>query len=75
MGELTPALADDVRALSARHGVEISALGYYPNPLDPDAETAAVASAHLQKVIAASALERPLTAAELDEVLGLVRST
>jgi len=32
----TRARADDVNALCARHGVGISALGYYPNPLDPD---------------------------------------
>jgi sugar phosphate isomerase/epimerase len=28
--------ADAVRALTARHGVSISALGYYPNPLVAD---------------------------------------
>jgi len=32
----TRARADDVNALCAKHGVSISALGYYPNPLDPD---------------------------------------
>ncbi len=46
--------ADEIKALCARHGVSLSALGYYPNLLDPDAETSAVALAHLRKVIAAA---------------------
>ena len=54
--DFTAAQADEVRALTTRHGVEISALGYYPNPLDPDPETASVAAAHLRKVIAAAKL-------------------
>src|SRR3954466_10326894 len=28
--------AETVRALCAKYGVSLSALGYYPNPLDPD---------------------------------------
>lgn len=48
--------ADEVNALCARHGVGLSALGYYPNLLDPDAETSAVALAHLKNVIAAAPL-------------------
>lgn len=50
------AKADEVNALCARHGVSLSALGYYPNLLDPDRETAAAALEHLQKVIAAAPL-------------------
>jgi sugar phosphate isomerase/epimerase len=38
--------------------VYISGLGYYPNPLDPDAEKAAVYINHLKKVIKAAALLR-----------------
>ena len=34
--EFTRAQADDVRALCEKHGVSISALGYYPNPLSHD---------------------------------------
>ncbi|MBI1178570.1 TIM barrel protein [bacterium] len=45
-----------IHDLIAKHGVEISALGYYPNPLDPDRATAAKAVAHIKKVIRASAL-------------------
>jgi sugar phosphate isomerase/epimerase len=38
-----------------KRGVGISSLGYYPNPLDPDKETAAVAADHLKKLIGVSA--------------------
>ncbi len=34
-------------------GLEISGLGYYPNPLDPDDEHARMVIDHLKKVIAA----------------------
>jgi sugar phosphate isomerase/epimerase len=54
--DFSAAKADEVNALCAKHGVALSALGYYPNLLDPDAETAAVALAHLQRVIAAAPL-------------------
>ncbi len=37
-------------------GIEISALAYYPNPMDPDLEKRQATIAHLKKVIAASAL-------------------
>jgi len=52
--DFSPARADEVNALCARHRVSLSALGYYPNLLDPDAETAAHSLAHLKKVIAAA---------------------
>jgi sugar phosphate isomerase/epimerase len=52
----TPARAEEVRALCARHGVTLTALGYYPNPLDPDAEAARAAVGHLKKVIKAAAV-------------------
>lgn len=48
--------AATVRALMAETGVGISGLGYYPNPLAPDAEERAVAIDHLQQVIRAAAL-------------------
>jgi sugar phosphate isomerase/epimerase len=35
-------------------GVGLSALGYYPNPLDPDLEVAKKCTAHLKKVILAA---------------------
>lgn len=51
---LTRAGADDINALCARHGVALSALGYYPNPLDPDPAVAGRTVAHLKKVIVAA---------------------
>ena len=45
-----------VREIAARHTVEIAALGYYPNPLHPDADHAGAVIAHLRKVIEAAAL-------------------
>ena len=50
----TRAQAEDVNALCAKSGVSLSALGYYPNVLDPDAATAKRCAAHLKKVIAAA---------------------
>jgi sugar phosphate isomerase/epimerase len=50
----TRARADEVRELAARHGVAISGLGYYPNPLDPDPAVSRQAVTHLRKVIRAA---------------------
>ena len=50
----TQTQADDVNALCAESTVSISALGYYPNVLDPDAATAKRCVAHLKKVIVAA---------------------
>ena len=52
---LTKARAQEVHERCARHGVSISGLGYYPNPLDPNPEAARVAVDHLKKVIQAAA--------------------
>ena len=52
----TQAMADDINALCAKHGVAISALGYYPNILDLDLEAATAQAEHLKKVIAATRL-------------------
>jgi sugar phosphate isomerase/epimerase len=54
--DFTPQHAAEVRAAVARHGVEISALGYYPNALDPSPEVSDVAVAQLERVIRAAAL-------------------
>jgi len=51
---LTAAQADDINALCAKHGVSLSGLGYYPNPLDPDPAVAKVAVDHFKKVILAA---------------------
>ncbi|HWE61403.1 MAG TPA: sugar phosphate isomerase/epimerase [Chloroflexota bacterium] len=50
------AAADGVRDLVARTGVQISALGYYPNPLAPDPAERQVYSTHLRAVIDAAQL-------------------
>jgi sugar phosphate isomerase/epimerase len=50
------AQADAVRSLSARAGVSISALGYYPNPLAADEREREVAVEHIKAVIEAAAL-------------------
>lgn len=47
--------ADKVRDLLRIHGVGISGLGYYPNPLDPDPAHRKTVGDHLHKVIAAAA--------------------
>jgi sugar phosphate isomerase/epimerase len=48
--------AGHVRRLVERTGVQVSGLGYYPNPLSPDAEHRRVVSEHLGKVIDAAKL-------------------
>jgi sugar phosphate isomerase/epimerase len=52
----TQTQADEVRTLCAKHGVAISALGYYSNPLAADAEEADEAKTHLRKVMDAAPL-------------------
>jgi sugar phosphate isomerase/epimerase len=54
--DFTSAKADDVRRVMADSMVEISALGYYPNPLAPSREESDLAVSHLKKVIQAAAL-------------------
>lgn len=53
---LSEARAKDIVAGLADKGVEISGLGYYPNPLHPDADHRLAVSEHLEKVISAAAL-------------------
>ena len=54
--DLTPVDADRINSQVAEAGIEISALGYYPNPLAPDREEADVAVAHIRQVIVATQL-------------------
>lgn len=51
---LDRARIDDIQGSCARHGVSLTALGYYPNPLDPDPEVSRRCVAHLKKIIAAA---------------------
>ena len=48
--------AGQIKELSAKTGVAISGLGYYPNPLDPDAESRNVVVGHHKAVIKAAPL-------------------
>jgi sugar phosphate isomerase/epimerase len=50
------AAAAEVKALMAATGVEVSGLGYYPNPLTPDPDEATIYVDHLKRVIEAAAL-------------------
>jgi sugar phosphate isomerase/epimerase len=50
----TQAQADDANALCAEHGVSMSALGYYPNALDPNPAVAKVAVTYIKRVIVAA---------------------
>ncbi|CAN5826304.1 sugar phosphate isomerase/epimerase [soil metagenome] len=52
--DFTKTQADDVLALTHQYGVSISALGYYPNVLDPDSTVSDTSIAHLKTVIAAA---------------------
>ena len=53
--DLTSAKADEVRRTMAAAKVEISGLGYYPNPLSPNRDESDLAVAHLKRVIQAAA--------------------
>ena len=46
--------ASEVNALAAKHGISISGLGYYPNPLAPDVNETGQYVEHIKKVIVAA---------------------
>lgn len=48
--------AKETLALAKSYGIEISGLGYYPNPLTPDEEESMTYVAHIKKVIHAAKL-------------------
>ncbi|MBG0788511.1 MAG: sugar phosphate isomerase/epimerase, partial [Anaerolineaceae bacterium] len=48
--------ADETRAIMKANGLEISSLGYYPNPLHPEPEHSLIVIDHLKKVIDGAAL-------------------
>ena len=54
VADLTQDQADDLNGLCAERKVSISALGFYPNPLDPDPTVSKKAVDHLKKVILAA---------------------
>src|ERR1700756_5862357 len=51
VSSLSQTQADDINALCHHFGVGISALGYYPNPLDPNQAVSRRAVEHLKRVI------------------------
>jgi len=59
--ELEKAQAKEIRTMLDGHGLTISSLGYYPNPLHPDPEHRETVIGHLKKVVeAAEMLEVPI---------------
>lgn len=52
--DLSPGAIDRIRDLMTIQQVEISGLGYYPNPLSADAAEAEAAASHLRRVIDAA---------------------
>ena len=56
VSNFTAEQADHVRDLVRIHGVAVSGLGYYPNPLDPDPVHRRLVINHLKKVISAAPL-------------------
>lgn len=51
---LDDAEVDRIGQLQEKHGVSISSLGYYPNPLTPDADEAAASIEQIRSVISAA---------------------
>lgn len=56
VSNFTQADAERIKGLLRKYGVRISSLGYYPNPLTPDADERAIYVEHIRKLIAASAM-------------------
>lgn len=54
--ELSPERVTYIKELFKSNGIYISGLGYYPNPLDPDAEKRNFFLEHIKKLIKAAAL-------------------
>ncbi|MEA4896532.1 MAG: sugar phosphate isomerase/epimerase family protein [Oscillospiraceae bacterium] len=56
INELTKEKADYCRSFAQAHGVEISALGYYPNTMDADPEKREIYIEHIYRLIDAAKL-------------------
>jgi sugar phosphate isomerase/epimerase len=48
--------ADEINEMLASKGLTVSGLGYYPNPLHPDADHRKLVQGHIKKVITAAAM-------------------
>ena len=55
VGDLDDVSIARIHEMSANYGVRISGLGYYPNPLSPDADESAKSIEHIRNVITATA--------------------
>lgn len=49
--QIDQASLDAVHALTEKYGIEVSGLGYYPNPLSPDSTESSTATKHLFQII------------------------
>ena len=56
VADLDKSGAKKIRSMLNGHGLEISSLGFYPNPLHPDAKVRDAAFSHIKKVIDAAEL-------------------
>jgi sugar phosphate isomerase/epimerase len=56
VADLDKTKAKEIRDMLDGYGLTVSSLGYYPNPLHPEAEHRETVIAHLKKVIEAAAL-------------------
>ena len=56
VASLDQAGAKEIRSMLRGHDLEISSLGFYPNPLHPDADVREGAFAHIKKVVDAAVL-------------------
>ena len=54
VSDMTRERGSEIADMLEGHGIGISALGYYPNPLHPDAETAQAARDHIRAVVTAA---------------------
>ncbi len=54
--DFSPAKADEANGIMSDAGIQISALGYYPNPLSPDLAEATRAVEHIRAVIRATSM-------------------
>jgi sugar phosphate isomerase/epimerase len=55
VNDFGPKQVDTIKHAAAKSQIEISGLGYYPNPLTPDRNEATLYSEHIKKVITAAA--------------------
>ena len=65
VADLDKTKAKEICNMLDGHGLQISSLGYYPNPLHPEAAHRETVIAHLKKVIEGAARHRQVIAEEV----------